>query len=337
VTVGNRSLLGAADGVVGELERLEVTPAGGSEGVHFDQDHELARRVPELGRHLRAVLTLQNVGAYGSAFAVARVALEHHVVDELLFHGEQIPVRNPAGEPVGSLSKFWVAATRHRPMLGPPTAQEFVHDGVIELDVLRGLASANRDLYQSDLRWGALLQQLEASGRWNRADVGRLEVHYRFLSVFVHATYFGTELLGAYPVPDHYCDELLGLYAASVAARELTIFTEYLARSSKTVVARAVEADAASIAAQAQSAHLWFLDGAPQAFDRWAEVNRRKFQILQGVEDVPAVVPPGDVPDDELGYYAHPLRRIHRMHSSMTDLSGYAYVSPWPLDEFRPR
>jgi hypothetical protein len=333
----NGPLLAAADGVVGELERLEVAPSGGSDGVHFQQDHELARRVPELGRHLRAALVLQAAGAYGTAFAVARVALEHHVVDELLFHGEQIPVRNAAGEPLGSLSKFWVAATHHQPMLGPPTAQDLIHDGVVELEVLRGLARANRDLYQSDMRWGALLDQLEATGRWSPADVGRLEVHYRFLSVFVHATYFGTELLGPYPAPDHYCDELILLYAASIAAREVTIFTEYLGRSSKTVVARAVEADAASAVARSQAAHLWFLDGAPQPFDRWAEVNRRKFQTLQGVEGVPPVVPPAEVPDDELGYYAHPLRRIHHMHASMTDLSGYPYVSPWPRDEFRSR
>lgn len=46
-------------------------------------DH--AKRVRQLADHLRAVLVLSNAGHYPSALVVVRAALEHHLMDRLLF------------------------------------------------------------------------------------------------------------------------------------------------------------------------------------------------------------------------------------------------------------
>jgi hypothetical protein len=49
------------------------------------QHMEFAKRAPQLAGHLRAVIALSDAGHYPSALVVVRAALEHHLMDRLLF------------------------------------------------------------------------------------------------------------------------------------------------------------------------------------------------------------------------------------------------------------
>jgi hypothetical protein len=63
------------------LSRLETIHGDTSHMQHADH----AKRVRQLGAHLRAVLLLGESYHYPSALVVVRAALEHHLMDRLIF------------------------------------------------------------------------------------------------------------------------------------------------------------------------------------------------------------------------------------------------------------
>lgn len=71
------------DRLLGRLERIEAITVHGN-AVHMQHmDH--AKRVRQLAEHLRAVLLLMEAHHYPSGLVVVRSALEHHLMDRLIF------------------------------------------------------------------------------------------------------------------------------------------------------------------------------------------------------------------------------------------------------------
>lgn len=66
----------------------------------------------------------------------------------------------------------------------------------------------------------------------------------------------------------------------------------------------------------------------PHAYDRVQAINRAAFHARRETGQLPGLVP---VDDDRILYYAEPLARLRRMHTSFTEMvTGVSYQSPWP-------
>jgi hypothetical protein len=81
------TLLAAARKAVAELDQFDgrLDPLG---DVSYGQHYEFAMRARWLSYVLDAALNLLGSDAYPACFSVLRSALEHHVVDVLLFLGD---------------------------------------------------------------------------------------------------------------------------------------------------------------------------------------------------------------------------------------------------------
>jgi hypothetical protein len=81
-------------------------------------------------------------------------------------------------------------------------------------------------------------------------------------------------------------------------------------------------------AAEAACAHLWPPGGVPHDYDRVQEINRLAFRSRRETGRRPERIP---VDDDSILYYADPLDRLRRMHTSFSEMmTGVSYQSPWP-------
>jgi hypothetical protein len=72
-----------ADRLLGRLEALDQLTMPGSMMHMQHADH--AKRARQLANHLRAVLALSDAHMYASALVVVRAAVEHHLMDKLIF------------------------------------------------------------------------------------------------------------------------------------------------------------------------------------------------------------------------------------------------------------
>lgn len=69
--------------LLGHLDTVERRHVYGKSQNMIHVDH--AKRARQLASHLRAVITLSESGHYASALVIVRAALEHHLMDRLLF------------------------------------------------------------------------------------------------------------------------------------------------------------------------------------------------------------------------------------------------------------
>jgi non-ribosomal peptide synthetase component F len=72
-----------AERMLQRLETIENLAVTGETAHMQHMDH--AKRVRQLAHHLRAVLLLSEAHHYPSALVVVRSALEHHLMDRLIF------------------------------------------------------------------------------------------------------------------------------------------------------------------------------------------------------------------------------------------------------------
>jgi hypothetical protein len=128
---------------------------------------------------------------------------------------------------------------------------------------------------------------------------------------------------------DHYASELVLLYVVAFAIRELEAFRR-MADREPAVEVRDWEDDVVPVllSARERAAHLWFVGDNPPQFDREevATYRNRRDRVPQPVtsEQVQAI------PDDEVGYYENPLRRLKEMHRATRGYPWLLYQSPWP-------
>lgn len=262
-------------------------------------------------------------------------SLERHGRSRAVIVREGFDVQDDEGAVVQKLSPYWLFTRRHQPLVG--RAGDQADDGLGDVEELKINARRNEDLYRSYLSWSALRDNLVLNDLYTEAEVRRVDVHYRFLSMYVHGTSAGYDPFrdGGISGHDHYFGELVLLYVAWVAASELDTFARYLARRH---LGGGDELRDLSADLTIATAYFWPPKGAPQAYDRWTEANRRRIiQLRANRQDEPAVAP-AELMEDDVNYYVDPLRRLRGLHATTQEFTtGFTYVSPWPRADARLR
>lgn len=244
LTTEHPTLAATAAELLAHVDRWsdEVLPAqSASAWVHHG---EFARRTEQLAGHLEATLALAEEGRFPSAFAVARTALEHHLLDRLLLLADRYEeiVRPPDPELVEEWEQAWVQKT-----------EQWTRDVVSVERVRNGRAL-----------------RLVRLGHKVRDDAGNVREQispYAFLSAFAHATKSGYEV-DRRPYPNsppapHVLGELALLYVATIAVSELRSWAAYLERRAQLLAPLSSTITELASRAGDVIAYFWFLGGHP--------------------------------------------------------------------------
>lgn len=173
------------------------------------------------------------------------------------------------------------------------------------------------------------------------AQTVQVEVHYSFLSTFVHPTQAAYDLAYGHNRPsrrgqyDHYLSEFVLLYVIALATEELVIFARACRRRPAVALRDWATVEGALRDARFATDYFWFLYGHPTTYNRIAEVHTRIDPRRVGTSRArmpdPTIV-------RSVRYYANPLQRLVDLHDSSQELTtGLAYVSPWPRSDARLR
>jgi len=205
-------------------------------------------------------------------------------------------------------------------------------------------AKAQQNVWWGALRWKTLTANLLLNGLITERGRVQLDVHYRFLSVFVHpvsedvtdAVYW-QRIHGNWPTDEHFAEELALLYVCTFAIDELQDF-ERMAQRAPQVDLSAWDAVRTRLeVAEAEIAHFWAPGRRPYSYDRVHEAIQRVFEAYdaQHAAGVPLTVPPsmdpGTLADDDVRYYPDPLRRLIRLHAGLNEvMARQSWSSPWP-------
>lgn len=383
------NLVHSATDVVGDVFGFQGRLRRGRIAHH---EHDVfAERARSLAIYLSSALRLAEVDEYISAYAILRAALEHHLVDRLLFVGNRYRRQYPAkkadyqrlkrahaeGQPgtediVGieylsgqmwvvrsgihlrdeagrirrrTLSIYYFLLYDYDPFVGPPNDQQYLSRGFTPVEDRIRYAEEQRRVYRRALDWSEIKTNLRENRLCSKETLRRFEVHYRFLSAFVHPLPAGYDLVygrnrpsGA-PRYDHYAAELALLYINKLAASELKFLKRMSKRTPSVRLDDWATVEAHITAADANAAHLWFpgVDD-PHAYDRVEEANSRGVRRSgRGLIPMSQRPTPEDLQPHQIRYYRNPLQRLIRMHQSFEELTGFPYRSPWPRDDARFR
>lgn len=357
---------------------------------HF-QHMRHAERSRILGDHLQGILVLSSAGHYAAAFVLARTALEHHLVDRLVFLANRwmvvndgIKAANASAEEArlaalkagtrpdivrwwyepksGSmhviirgryreghigrgwtLSPYYFRIDQFDPFTVQQSMQGRVATGFQDPDSIAAWAAESAATWSRHFTYRNLRKNLDIN-QLLRPRLGvQVDVHYAFLSAYVHGAKRAHDLIYGHNTPsnlgdfDHFASELALLYVIVIAAAELEVFGRMARRSPRlrlhdwTVVWGEVEA------ARAASSHLWFLSGGPHIYDRIHELDTRTSRPRPGK---PFVMPPRLDPltldPSEVRYYVNPLDRLLKLHHSYQELmTGQVYQSPFDRPDIR--
>jgi hypothetical protein len=231
------------------------------------------------------------------------------------------------------LSVFYPLLEGYDPIMPPAHAQATFEDGIVALEAREQEAKENQDRYWHYLRWQAILENLKLNALCSDADLTKLEVHYRFLSSFVHPISHRAEhLYGRHARGvqyDHYSSELVLLYAVVLGCREIADFHR-VTRNAPTVELGGWKLVEDQIgAAEKAAAHLWFIGQSPHPYDAFVSANQRAFAARKTGATSPSTTPPDQLREDEIGYYTDPLQRLVKMHCSVNEWLGFSYISPF--------
>lgn len=235
----------------------------------------------------------------------------------------------------------------------------FVTPGRIFDDVAQGHPSektsaaeyerAQHQIWQGALTWKNLKHNLILNQLASTREAAQWDVHHRFLSAFVHPFSENTTddvyrpvYHGEWPLHDHYAMELALSYACTFAADELRDFQRMTEREPRVDLAAWGAVELTVTLTEAQIAHFWAPGRPPFAYDRVQEANQRVFdargaEAAAGASSGRTTTPdPREFHDDEVRYYADPLRRLVRLHATSTELmSRLTWNSPWPRRDAR--
>jgi hypothetical protein len=240
------------------------------------------------------------------------------------------------GEDDYLLSVHYFLLRQYQPYLGPPSAQRQFDDGLSGEDRYRKYAEENDAIYRTYLSWKSIKRSLSSNSFADEATINKLEVHYRFLSAFVHPVSDVTDLIYGrnqfdLPIYDHYSSELVLLYSIVLAVEELRHFREMTQRKPLVGLRKWESTEELCQQAWEHASHLWFPGHSPHLYDRINEANRRAFRMLRTSGAQRQIEDPSTIPETEIGYYRDPMRRLIGLHSGFHELmTGLAFVSPWP-------
>jgi len=384
----HQALLHTADNLVGELLDLGRRLNHLDDTTHW-QHQEFADRVRNLGLYLRSAVLVACEDIYAPAFASLRTALEHMLVDHLVFNGQRLirfadgvddetwaewQRQRATGERFAEVlswtrrkttvefvtegrrsqpdedGTFYVLGPhyfllhQYQPFLGPASAQDEFDDGISDIQDRRRFAKENELVYRTYLSWSSIRRNLLLNDFADEIAVSRIEVHYRFLSAFVHPLANTSEVIYGrnstnVPQYDHYSSELILLYCIVIAVEELRHFREMAQR--RPLVGINGWSDLAMLCdgAWQLASHLWWPGQLAHAFDRVQEANKRGFRAQINDPATRGPVPvPMSIPETEIRYYPDPMRRLIELHRGFGELTtGLVYWSPWPRDDVRFR
>jgi hypothetical protein len=374
-----------ADRLIARLgAQTGMSTIGGT--VHM-QHGDFGKRVRQLSNHLGAARSLSRDGYYPSALVVVRAALEHHLLDRLLFLARhylwtyggvgkekveaeyaRLAALKAADRP--DIARYWwddlgmnvlfrgLHSGRSKKGRGRIRSPYYFH--IDEFNPFTGGKTYAAELAGPFWRrahreeWAA-----EAASSWrtyfrhdkavkalraNRLLPGiehvQVDVHYNFLSGFAHPSKKGYEAVWGGNTPDrmgsfdHYASELVLLYVITLAAAELDAFGRMARRDPKLGLHdwEAVEHDVWE--ARLAASYFWFLGGEPTMFDRIETVHTSpgaRYPKWGRPRYDPRTI-------KRVRYYADPMDRLVRLHSSFQELStGLVYQSPFdrPDAKFR--
>jgi hypothetical protein len=240
------------------------------------------------------------------------------------------------------LSIHYFLIQQYQPYFGPPSAQAQFDDGLGQVDRDREFAKQNEAIYWSYLRWKSIKRSLAVNGFASGSDIHKLEVHYRFLSAFVHPVSDVVDLIYgrnqlSLPVYDHYSSELALLYVIVLAVGELQHFKVASQVKPQVEIKDWAQTEQLCRHAWEQVSYLWFPGHSPHSYDRITEANKRMFRsLVEGSQR--QVVDPSTIRDSEVRYYRDPLRRLVSLHSGFHEITtGLVFVSPWPRSDAQLR
>lgn len=250
------------------------------------------------------------------------------------------PHFNDAG---GTLSVYYGFLSNFDPFRGPPEEQQYLTTDFMEAELHERWSRKQQGLYSEGLQWKRLKENLAINRLFDEKQLAQLNVHFRFLSAFVHPVSEAYTLLYGSNTPakskayDHFASELVLLYVNILGVRELRAL-QLMTTHEPTVGIRGVDdLDGRVTEAERVSEPLWFPGGTPHEFDRVQEANHRG--LVDG-HHVPVGTPgrlrPEEIADDEVRYYRNPLVRLRKMHHSVNEMTGFPYVSPWPRADAGP-
>jgi hypothetical protein len=170
----------------------------------------------------------------------------------------------------------------------------------------------------------------------------QVDIHYAFLSGFVHPSKRGYEAIYGRNYPDrtgrfdHYASELVLLYVISVAAAELEIYGRMAKRPPRLVLARWGEVEKDVMEARRASSYFWFLGEGPTMRDRINTLHTPPGRTKPGVRR-PAI-DPATLPIGRVKYYSDPLERLVSLHRTDQELTtGLVHQSPFERADARYR
>lgn len=260
---------------------------------------------------------------------------------EITFEGLR---SNSADGEVGQLlSIHYFLLKQYKPYLGPPGAQRQFDDGLSEPERDLKNARQNEVIYRTYLNWKSIKRSLQSNEFANEDVINKLEVHYRFLSAFVHPISNVTGILygrnkADVATYDHYSSELVLLYSITFAIMELRHFGQMSQHKPVVGLRNWVATERFCERAWEQISYLWFPGHSPHAYDRIKEANRRAFRAFNSSRDYPPFEDPFRIPKGEIGYYRDPIRRLVELHAGFHEITtGLAFVSPWPRGDAQLR
>ncbi len=241
-----------------------------------------------------------------------------------------------------SLSRYYGVLDEFDPFEPPPRLQRhLIGSFVSSVGERETRAARQRRRWYQDLTWQALRENLALNDFYTEGELVRWDVHYGFLSAFVHPTpravqaIYGRDLPAVSAKYDHYASELVLLYAHTFARLELEVLGAMASREPSVGLAGWGEVTRDIDVSRGMTEYFWFPGGEPTMFDRVEEANRRGVvdRKLVPMSERPR---PDDIPVDEVRYYKNPLKRLIQMHHGINEMTGFAWQSMWPRhDAFR--
>lgn len=243
-----------------------------------------------------------------------------------------------------TLSIYYFLLDDFDPFVGHPRDQQHLSRGFTSVEDRIQSAQEQQRRY-APLRWPEIKANLRENRLCSEETLRRFEVHYRFLSAFVHPVPAGYDLVYGHNRPtgapryDHYAAELALLYINKLGAAELKFLKRMTTRTPRVRLYDWPTVENHISAADAGAAHLWFPGvDEPHAFDRVEEANSRSLRGDGQLIPIRRRSRPEDLKSRQVCYYRNPLRRLIKMHVSYEELiTGFAYVSPWPREDARFR
>lgn len=224
-------------------------------------------------------------------------------------------VTNADGSPLYRLSAYYGYLDEFDPLSGPPGEQRYLEQSWTHLQQLNERAAEQQRLYGQAFTWKGIRDNLELNGFFRGEDLVRLNVHYRFLSGFVHLTPKSYRIPHQRPnaiifareeYREHVALELALTYVACLAARELELFLRVTGEQPVAHLADREDLAAHAEEARTVSAHLWFPGDPPHPYDRW----RQQTEASWTREGAPTRQEVGV----EEPYYRDPFERLADMH-----------------------